>query len=110
MASTILQQPNTAQVNDRPRTLNAMKISLAFACLMAVWHSGWAILVKIGAAQDLLNWILGLHFIEPMYKIQQFSFETALALVAVSSVIGFLFSYIFVACLNMINAGNEWFE
>jgi len=63
---------------------------LAFAIFLGLWHSLWSVLVWIGAAQWLIDFIFRLHMITPPYKIMAFSFGAALSLVAVTSCVGYI--------------------
>jgi hypothetical protein len=63
---------------------------LAFAIFLGLWHSLWSVLVWIGVAQWLIDFIFRLHMITPPYKIAAFSLGTALSLVVVTTCIGYL--------------------
>lgn len=63
---------------------------LAFGMFLGLWHTFWSVLVWIGAAQWLIDFIFRLHMITPPYKIMAFSFGTALSLVAVTACIGYM--------------------
>ena len=67
---------------------------LAFAIFLALWHSLWSLLVWIGAAQWLIDFIFRLHMITPPYKIAPFSFGTALSLIAVTTCFGYLVGFL----------------
>lgn len=67
---------------------------LVFGIFLAVWHALWALLVWLGAAQPLMDFIFRLHMITPPYKIDTFNLGTAAALVLVTAVIGYLMGWV----------------
>lgn len=70
-------------------------VGLAFGTFLACWHTMWALLVLVGAAQPLLDFIFALHMITPVYKVAAFDFGTALALIAVTGAIGYIGGWVF---------------
>lgn len=67
---------------------------LALAIFLALWHSLWSLLVWIGAAQWLIDFIFRLHMIAPPYKITAFNLGTAVELVLVTTCIGYVFGWL----------------
>jgi len=65
-------------------------VGLALGLFLAGFHALWASLVLIGAAQPLINFIFLLHMIRPPYVVEPFSFGSAVALVIVTGVMGFV--------------------
>jgi hypothetical protein len=59
---------------------------IALGSFLAMWHTLWALLVWVGAAQRLIDFISRLHMITPPYKVSAFGFVTALALVLTNGV------------------------
>ena len=68
---------------------NPHSFGLVFGIFLGVWHALWSLLVWLGAAQPLMDFIFRLHMITPPYKIAVFDLGTAVALVAVTAVIGY---------------------
>lgn len=58
--------------------------------LFAILHALWAILVAVGIAKPMMDWIFSLHFMSFQYAITPFSFGTAIMLVIVTAVIGYV--------------------
>ena len=73
------------------KRIHAHSLGLVFGTFLAVWHSGWALLVWLGGAQPLLDFIFRLHMIVPPYKVAAFNLATAASLVAVTAAIGYVF-------------------
>jgi hypothetical protein len=69
----------------RPRS-----VGFAFAAFLGMWHALWAVLVWIGAAQWLLDFVFRLHMIAPPYHVTAFSLFTATGLVLVTAAIGYV--------------------
>lgn len=67
------------------------KVGLVFGSFLGFFHIVWSLLVALGWAQGSLDFIFGLHMIEPVFKVSAFSFATAGMLVAVTAIIGYIF-------------------
>jgi hypothetical protein len=65
-------------------------MGLAFGAFLGLWHTFWALLVWIGAAQWLIDFIFRLHMIAPPYRITGFNLLTAASLVLVTASIGYV--------------------
>ena len=77
-------------------------IGLAFGTFLAAWHTMWALLVLIGAAQPLLDFIFTLHMITPVYHVGEFNFGIAVALIAVTGAVGYIGGWIFGLVWNWV--------
>jgi len=53
----------------------------------------WSLLVLIGGAQPILDFIFWAHMIKPVYFVKPFDPTAAVALIAITSVIGYLFGF-----------------
>ncbi|MDD5699971.1 MAG: hypothetical protein PHH00_02135 [Candidatus Nanoarchaeia archaeon] len=71
------------------------KVAMAVGLFIASMHALWAIVVALGMGQVYLNWILPLHFIDNLYTVLPFNFLTALLLVVVAFVAGYLTVWLF---------------
>jgi len=69
------------------------RVGLVLGMLLGGWHLAWSLLVAIGFAQPLIDFVFWIHFIKPVYVIEQFNIGTALLLVAVTSVIGYILGW-----------------
>jgi hypothetical protein len=78
--------------------LDKKKIGLAVGSFTAGIHFFWSILVLIGLAQPLMDWIFQLHMIRPPYTIMPFSLINMIVLILISFIggygAGWFFAYV----------------
>lgn len=77
---------------------------LTLGAVLGLWHALWSALVAFDLAQPLIDFIFRMHFIAPVYAIEVFDIVTAVGLVVLTSVIGFVFGYIFALIWNKLHA------
>ena len=82
------------------RHFHPYKIGLALGLLSGASHFLWAILVAVGWAQSVIDFVFWMHFIKPIYIIGPFDAATAAVLVAVTFAIGFLLGFAFATVWN----------
>lgn len=80
--------------------INKNSAGLAVGLFFGLAHLGWSILVALKLAKPLLDWILHLHFMEPSYSMQPFAVSTAVFLVIVTFVVGYVFGWVIAALWN----------
>lgn len=85
-------------------TVNPNKAGLVLGTLMGGWHLLWALLVAIGWAQPVIDFILRIHFIKPIYVIDAFNAGVALLLVTVTSLIGYALGFMFGVLWNKLHS------
>lgn len=71
--------------------------------MLGGFHLGWAILVAIGLAQSLLDFIFGLHMIANPYQVTGFDVTKAIMLVVVTFVVGYVLGYVFATVWNNVH-------
>ena len=64
---------------------NPNKVGLVIAVLIGGWHVAWSLLVLIGWAQPILDFIFWAHMIKPVYFVKPFDPTAAVALIAITS-------------------------
>jgi hypothetical protein len=79
-------------------------VGLAFGLFTAIFHLAWAILVWLGVAQALIDFIFHLHMIKPPYTIEPFSLATATGLVVVTGCLGYAFGWLLAVLWNRLAA------
>jgi hypothetical protein len=85
--------------------LNKNKTGVVIGCLLASVHFIWvlAILVAPKFMQQFLDWIFGLHMLEPVYTLTVFSLLNAAILLVIAFVAGYLYGWLFAAFANWIH-------
>ena len=74
--------------------INPHKAGIALGAFVGIWHLVWSVLVALGVAQPVLNWILGLHMVESVSYVGAFSLGTAITLIVVASIIGYIAGFV----------------
>jgi hypothetical protein len=85
------------------QNINLHKAGLTFGALIGSWHLLWALMVTLGFAQPIINFVLWMHFIKPLYVISPFNIGTAIALVAITSLVGYAMGLIFAIIWNLLH-------
>ena len=82
---------------------NPNKVGLVIAVLIGGWHVAWAVLVVIGWAQPILDFIFWAHMIKPVYFVKPFDLTAAIVLIAITGVIGYVFGFAGAAIWNRLH-------
>lgn len=76
------------------------KAGMTLGLFAAGWHAVWALLVGIGIAESMLNWVLPLHFISLVVPMSAFSWLNALILIIAGFIGGYVMGWSFAALWN----------
>ncbi len=87
--------------------ISPSKTGLVLAALIGGWHLLWALLVAIGWAQPLIDFIFWMHFIKPVYVVGAFDAGIALVLIAVTSAVGYVIGAAFGLLWNRLHSSVE---
>jgi len=82
---------------------NPNKVGLVIAALIAGWHLVWSVLVLIGCAQPILDFIFWAHMIKPVYFVKPFDPTAAVVLIAITSLIGYVFGFLGAVIWNRLH-------
>ena len=83
--------------------LTKTSAGLTIGILLAFVHLLWSILVVTGVAQVVMDWIFKLHMLSNPFQVQAFDIGTALALVAMTFVVGFVMGWLLALLHNFLH-------
>jgi hypothetical protein len=83
--------------------LNPVKTGIAIAAAFAGWHLSWSILVALGWAQPVIDFVFWMHFIKPVYVVEPFEVARAAVLLAVTAGLGFVIGWAFAWIWNAVH-------
>jgi hypothetical protein len=75
--------------------ISPIKCGLVLGAVIGLWHLTWSLMVALGWAQRLIDFVFWMHFIKPIYGIDAFNPTTAIVLIAVTSAMGFVIGAVF---------------
>ncbi len=78
------------------QTINPNRAGLALGVLVGSWHLLWSLLVALHWTQAVIDFVLlSMHFIKPVYVVEDFGVGRALILIVVTSTVGYAVGYCF---------------
>ena len=80
--------------------VNKHKVGMAVGAFVGFLHLAWSVLVALNLAQPLMDLVLRLHFVEMAHTVAQFQLGTAVVLIIVATIIGYIVGFVFSAFLN----------
>lgn len=83
--------------------IDPVKTGYVVGAFIGGWHLVWSILVALGWAQALINFILWMHMINLPYVVGAFDFTAATTLVVVTAISGCVFGYLFALLWNRMH-------
>ncbi len=83
--------------------VNKNKLGLVVGGFLGTLHLAWSVLVAFGWAQPLIDFVFNLHRIAPVYHILPFDLGTAIGLIVVTSILGYVFGWVIGAIWNKVH-------
>jgi len=77
-------------------------VGLSLGIFAALIHAVWAILVAVTVAQPVWDWIMPLHFVDMAMKVFPFSILTAVMLVVMAFIGGYVMGWLFAVIYNRV--------
>ena len=74
--------------------INKHKTGITFGFLISSFHLFWSVLVALGIAQVLLDFIFNIHMLEVPITVMPFNIVKALVLIIVTFVVGYIFGWL----------------
>lgn len=85
--------------------LNVHKTAVAFGVTLGGWHLVWSVLVALGWAQSIMDFVLWAHMIHFTYVAGPFDFSAALTLIIITGLIGYVMGLVFARAWNWAHRG-----
>ncbi len=85
------------------KAINPFKAGLTLGMLLAAMHAMWALMIALGMAQAIIDFIFWIHFLKPVFVIVPFNIGIAVILVAVTGSIGFIVGWLFSVFWNRLH-------
>ncbi len=85
--------------------INKHKVGLTVGGFVGFVHVLWSVLVALKLAQPLSDFIVGLHFVDMPRTIGAFQLGTAIGLIIVASIVGYVAGFVFSAIWNLVHKG-----
>lgn len=85
------------------KELNENKVALTFGLFIGGWHLVWSLLIVLGFAQPLLNFIFWLHMLANPYQVTGFVLTQSIILIAVTFTVGYIGGFIFAKVWNKVH-------
>ena len=80
--------------------MNKNKAGLVFGSFVGLIHLVQGVLIALGFAQPLMDFIYNLHSLNNPFAVAPFSFMRSVVLVIVTFLIGYVFGYVFATIWN----------
>ena len=100
--ATITKSKNKVMTKSNSK-LDSNKLGLILGIFAALLHAVWAITVFLGLAQSFLDWIFPIHFLNSIYSVQGFDLLTALMLIIMAFVGGYVMGLVLGIFWNLLN-------
>jgi hypothetical protein len=84
------------------KKLNPHGVALVVGSTFGLMHLVWSVIVMLGFAQGLLDFVFSLHFLSNPYVLQPFDAARALMLVVMTFAVGYVLGWLFTCIWNMM--------
>lgn len=84
-------------------TLNPARTGVALGAVIAAWHALWCLLVLVGAAQPLLDFVFWAHSLKSAFVVEPFDAVRAVVLLVVTFLIGWAMGAVFAVAWNRVH-------
>lgn len=85
------------------KKLDAHQIGMSFGVLVGLLHGFWSVLVFLGLAKPLLDFVYSIHFLSNPFEVASFSLSNAVILVIFTTAVGYVFGGIFAWIWNWLH-------
>lgn len=85
------------------KEMNVQKAALTLGVFIGGWHLVWSVLVLLGWAQPLLDFIFWVHMIANPYQVTGFDLTRAVLLIVVTFAVGYIGGWVFATLWNKMH-------
>jgi len=82
---------------------NPNKVGLVLGVLIGGWHLFWSLLVAIGWAQPIIDFVFWAHMIKPVYFVKPFDPVAAVTLILITAIIRYIFGFLGAVIWNRLH-------
>jgi len=83
--------------------INSMKTGLVVGAFLAGFHLIWVILVNIGVAKAILDFVFWAHMLTFVFVVNPFDPVAAATLILFTAIMGFVYGYLFALIWNRLH-------
>lgn len=80
--------------------MNTHKVGMTLGMLFGLWHLVWSILIALGLAKPLLDFVSMMHSLNNPYIVQPFNLGKSIGLIILTYVIGYFVGTVFATIWN----------
>ncbi len=84
------------------RNTQLIQTSLITGLCLSSLHLSWIVLILLGWAQPLIDFVFKLHMLNSPFQVQPFDLGLAVSLVLITFVIGAFYGLVFVLIKNLL--------
>jgi hypothetical protein len=84
------------------RNTQLIQTSLITGLCLSSLHLSWIVLILLGWAQPLMDFVFKLHMLNSPFQVQPFDLGLAVSLVLITFVIGAFYGLVFVLIKNLL--------
>lgn len=75
--------------------LNKNAVAVTVGVFLAIVHAAWALMVWMGLAQKIVNWVTTVHMVQMRVVVNSFDVGLAVKLLILTFVGGYVFGWVF---------------
>ncbi len=83
--------------------MNAKKVGLVLGSFIGLVHLVWSVLIALGFAQPLLDFIYSMHSLNNPFMVASFDMMRSIELIGITFVIGNIVGYVFATLWNKLH-------
>lgn len=83
--------------------MKANKVGQSLGLFLAFCHLVWEVLIYVGAAKPLVDFILNMHSLNFSYRIETFNLGKGVALVLITYIVGYVGGIVFATIYNKVH-------